>query len=49
MKDKIERELRFLYEKYARVLLEKQELEIEIRIRNGLLLALKEEDEVKDE
>lgn len=41
--EKIEGELRLLYERYGKVLIQKQELEIEIRIRNGMVLALEKE------
>jgi len=45
MKDKVEQDLRNLYENYANVLIQKENLEVEIRIRQGILNLLAAEQE----
>lgn len=44
MKGRIENDLRILYESYGKVLLQKQEIETELRVRQGMLNLLAQEE-----
>lgn len=44
MKDRVENDLRILYETYGKVLLQKQDIENELRVRQGILNLLAEEE-----
>jgi len=47
VKEKVENDLRILYETYGKVLLQKQEIENELRVRNGILNLLAQEEQEK--
>jgi len=49
MKGKVENDLRLLYEAYGKILLQKQEVETELRVRQGILNLLAQEEQEKAE
>jgi len=49
MKGRVENDLRILYETYGKILLQKQDIETELRIRQGILNLLAQEEQEKAE
>lgn len=51
MKEKVLQDLSALYQQYAQLLLQKEQIEIEIRMRQGMLsfLAAEEQEQAEDE